>query len=451
MMGRSVPVRRVRMGVPQALPPTCGPNEQLTIKVVNLQEQWVCEPVGGPAPAPGCQIPAGISFDHPVYVCPKPDGTFDIIDGTTLGTILASVSQDCVNSFSHVTTLDPSCAIGRGGGPAPAPVPAPSPTPPPPPPAPTPAPTPTPSPACNVPAGYEPLPGGGVAVDHSVWACPKPDGTYDLINVRSMEVVAEGVSRECVDLFGDVTFMDADQSPCNGPAVPATSGPCTLPTDEPVILCPPSNGITAEYYVNARTGSYERNMTTQPPSCKDQPNVIKVGANSPYCGGSNVSGEGSDLPSMVACHVSPGMGGFQENVVSLHNGSDMAILEQSIMVKDIAAKYPGRRWIYVTGLFCSELPDFGITPAVPAPAPAPAPPAAPPPAAGPEPSPAPSPMPSPTPTPVEPIPGQRVAIVIIPPPSPARSPCDAGSWLTQYKVGPSSPALGRGHLRRGIF
>jgi len=276
-------------------------------------------------------------------------------------------------------------------------------------------------------------------VDHSVWACPNPDGTYDLINVRSMEVVAEGVSRECVDLFGDVTFMQGDQSPCNGPATPATSGPCTLPTDEPVILCPPSNGITAEYYVNARTGSYERNMTTQPPSCKDQPNVIQVDANSPYCGGSNVSGEGGDLPSMVACHISPGMGGFQESVVSLHNGSDMAVLEQSIMVKDIAAKYPGRRWIYVTDPFCSELPDFGIAAPTPAPAPTPTP--------TPTPAPTPTPTPGPAPTPAEPIPGQPVTLVIIPPPSATPSPCDAGAWLRQHKLaGPRQVPL-----RKGIF
>jgi len=77
MLGRSVPLHRPKLGVPQGLPPTCGPNETPTIKVVNLVEQWVCEPTGGATPAPACPVPAGIPLDHPVYACPKPDGTFD--------------------------------------------------------------------------------------------------------------------------------------------------------------------------------------------------------------------------------------------------------------------------------------------------------------------------------------------------------------------------------------
>jgi hypothetical protein len=213
-------------------------------------------------------------------------------------------------------------------------------------------------------------------------------------------------------------------------------------------MCPPSNGITVDYFLDAKTASYGPNFTTQSPECADQENVIKVDASSPYCGGGNVSGPGSELPSLVACHLMPG-NSFEENLVVLHDGSNMAVLEDRIMVKDIPAKYPGRRWMYVMDRNCSALPDFSQYGQAPAPAPAPTPTPAPTPSPEPvEPVQGPAPEPSPAPTPVEPIPGQRVAIVVMPPPASTPSPCDAGSWLRQYKMGGRVPVR---RLRRGMF
>lgn len=225
---------------------------------------------------------------------------------------------------------------------------------------------------CNVPPGYEPAPGGGArSPDNVVYACPRPDGTYDVINARSLAPVQSGVSRACLDQYGDVTFEQADSSICGGqPQTGPASGDCALPQDTPIILCPPSNGITVDYYVDALTGSYMPNMTTQPPACASLPNVRRVAANSPYCGGSTVDGPGSDLPSLVACFVSPGAS-FDESVVNIHNGPDFAPLAQGVLVKDIPTRFPGRRWIMVTGMFCSALPDFGQ--AAPAPVTAPGP------------------------------------------------------------------------------
>jgi len=374
-LGRKVPLRRSFLGVPQGLPPTCGPNEHLVVKVENLQEKWVCEPLAAGAPNQN----------------PPPAGN---------------------------------------------------------------PPAPAPAPACNVPPGYEPLPGGGVSAGHAVWACPVGDGTYNLLNPDDFTVILAGVSKECVDLFGDVTMKATGE--CDHSATP-TTGACALPKGSMFIMCPPSNGVTVNYYLDARTGSYGPNMTTQSPECESEGNVIKVGANSPYCGGSEVSGPGNDFPSLVACHYMPG-NSFEENLVVLHNGSDMAVLEDRIMLKDIPTKYPGRRWIYITDAHCSELPDFGVPAAAPAPAPAPVP--APAPAPQPPiqttPLPAPPPAPAPVPLPAPPPPEPGRILVIMPPPMAQPSPCDAGAWLRQRPAPPpaASPALGtprRIPLRRGPF
>lgn len=371
-IGRSVPLRRVFMGVPQELPPTCGPNERLTIKVENLAEKWVCEPIPGAAPADGAVPPPAAS--------------------------------------------------------------------------------------CNVPAGYEPLPGGGASSpDKVVYACPMPDGTFDIINARSFAPVMQGVSRECVDRFGDATILSVEDAICTGkPPENPTTGPCALLGDDLYIMCPPSSGITLDYFLNARTGHYTENMTTQSPACKDASNVIKVSARSPYCSGGEVSGPGNDYPSLVACFRQAGMT-FEEAIVDVYNGPDYALLASGVMLKDIPTQFPGRRWIMANGMFCSALPDFGIAPATapapaPAPATAPAPAPAPLPAPGaPVPAPAPSPGPAPTPSPAPapaPEPGPGDTIVIMPPPSLQPSPCDAGTWLRQR------PALGaprRIPLRRGLF
>lgn len=222
---------------------------------------------------------------------------------------------------------------------------------------------------CSVPPGYGPQPTGGAAVDRNVWACPTPDGKFNVINARDMSVVQSGISRECLDQYGDVTMQQPDSSACGAPqtGVP-TSGPCTLDPNKKYVMCPPSNGITANYFVDAETAGYIQGMTTQPPECANQPNVIKVGANSPYCGGSSVDGAGGGYPQLVACFKSPGRYSHEEGIVDVHNGPDMALLASDIMIKDIGTRFPGKRWIVVTGMFCSALPDFGQAP-VAAPAP----------------------------------------------------------------------------------
>lgn len=383
-LGRTIPLRRFFMGVPQDLPPTCAANERLVIKVENLQEKWVCEPVPAGAPAP------------------------------------------------------PPPAPPAGNPPAAAPAAA-------------------PAPACSVPEGYGPLPGGGAAVDHAVMACPMPDGTYDVLNIRSFAPVMQGVSRACLDLFGDVTIKTVEDAVCSGPP-PAntTPGDCPIPSGDKYVMCPPSNGVTVDYFLNAKTAAYGAGFTTMPASCKDSPNVIQVGPNSPYCAGSNVEGAGNDYPQLVACFKQAGQFSSDEGLVDIHNGPDMALLEAGVMIKDIPARFPGKRYIIVTDMFCSALPDFGQAPVAPPPAPVPAPgPVPAPPVATPLP-PLPAPPP-PTPVHVQtPEPDLGPILVIMPPPMAQPSPCDAGTWLRQRpapSAGPA-PALGsprRVPLRRGPF
>lgn len=228
---------------------------------------------------------------------------------------------------------------------------------------------------CSVPQQYKPLPTGGAGPGGAVFACPRGDGTFNVISTASMAPVMSGISQDCLNQFGDVTMKRADEAPCGGPQqAPPAQGSCTIPTDEAVIMCPPSNGITANYFLPGRTAAYIKDFTTQPPDCANQSNVIKVGPNSPYCGGSSVQGAGDGYPTMVACHLSPG-NVHGENLVQLH-GPNFEVLEQQIMLKDIETKYPGQRYLYVTQPFCSPLPTFPNAPAAaPMPAPAPAPPA----------------------------------------------------------------------------
>lgn len=373
-LGNKVLLRRSFMGVPQGLPPTCGPNEHLVVKVENLEEKWVCEPVNpaAPPPAGGGEPPA-----------------------------------------TNPPATNP---------PAPA------------------------TPACSVPAGYGPLPGGGAAVDHAVMACPMPDGTYDVLNARSFAPVLQGVSRECLDLFGDVTLKTVEDAVCSGPPPQNTTpGSCPLPAGDKYVMCPPSNGITVDYFLNARTASYGKDFTTLPASCKDSPDVVKVGPNSPYCGGSNVSGPGNDYPSLVACHKQAGRTNSDEATVDIYDAGH-SLLKSDVMVKDIPSLFPGKRYIYITGMFCSELPDFGQAPvaAPPAAVPAPEPPIQ---TALPT---APAPGPAPLPPPPQDEPGR--ILVIMPPPMVQPSPCDAGAWLRQRPAAaPSLGSLRRVPLRRGPF
>jgi hypothetical protein len=370
MLGRRIPLRPSGLGQPAGVPPTCAPNEKLTIKLVGLEQKWVCEPLAGAPPAPGA--------------APAP-----------------------------------------GGAPAPA------------------------GGTCSVPAGYEPAPGGGASSpDKVVYACPMPDGTYDVINARSFAPVLQGVPRTCLDQFGDVTMLTVDDAVCKGtpqtnPTAGQPTGACKLPTDKKFIMCPPSNGVTVNYFLDAKTAAYGPDFTTQSPDCANAPNVIKVGANSPYCGGSSVDGAGDSYPELVAC--------FQgqvnnEPIANVHNGSDFALLASSVPIKDIPTRFPGKRWIMVTDMFCSALPDFGAAPVAPPTGPAPAPP------------------------PVAPAPpsgggGGGGSIQVTPPPA------GGGPFQTVPPPGPSggqvvlspaaskfqgactmtAPALGQVRLRRGLF
>jgi len=182
-LGNKVPIRRVFMGVPQELPPTCGPNEQLTIKVENLVEKWVCQPAGAVAtPAPACDLPAGYT-PVPVYACPRGDGTYNVLSAQDLSLIQSRVSRECLDQYGNVTFVTGgSCSTWDGGEPQPGPdasTPAPAPIPAPVAPAPIPAPTqaPMPAPAPPVQVGPStPLPAPGMPAQTAPTA-PLPTST----------------------------------------------------------------------------------------------------------------------------------------------------------------------------------------------------------------------------------------------------------------------------------
>lgn len=227
---------------------------------------------------------------------------------------------------------------------------------------------------CPLPADYGPQPNGGAAVGKAVVACPVGNGKYNVLSVYGGAPILTDVDQACLNQFGDVTMALDGDSRCGGPpaAQGPTTGPCALASDKKYIKCPPSNGVTVDYYLEVDTAGYTQNMTTQSPECANQSNVISVGADSPYCGGSNVSGPGSGPPQLVACFKQPGMT-HEEAIVDIHNGPDYALLASDIMVKDINTRFPGKRWIMVTSPHCSALPDFGTSSATPTPAPAPTP------------------------------------------------------------------------------
>ena len=226
----------------------------------------------------------------------------------------------------------------------------------------------------DIPAKYKPLPGGGVAVGGAVLACKKTNGNYDVFSYTDGgPALFTDVTPTCLQQFGDVTMAQEGDTRCQGPQTSPTTGPCRLPTDKKYVVCPPSNGITADYYLEAETGHYAPNMTTQSPECRNNPNVIQVGAESPYCGGGEVSGSGEQYPSLVACWKQAGATGGNSNLVDVHNGPDMALLASNITVGEIPTRFPGRKWIVVMDNHCSALPNFGQSSAAPAPTPTPTP------------------------------------------------------------------------------
>lgn len=87
----------------------------------------------------------------------------------------------------------------------------------------------TPPQGCNIPAGFGPLPSGGAAAGKAVFACPRPDGTFNIFSVVDNSPVMSAVSRDCVAGFGDVTFKNAEDAPCG--AQPAAA-PGTIPTTQ---------------------------------------------------------------------------------------------------------------------------------------------------------------------------------------------------------------------------
>lgn len=191
-------------------------------------------------------------------------------------------------------------------------------------------------------------------------ACKRPDGLYNLFNYQTGAPILNGVDQACLNQFGDVTMAQEGDTRCGGESqTGAATGACALPKDKKFVMCPPSNGVTVNYFLDVDTAGYIQNMTTQSPECANQENVIRVGANSPYCGGSNVQGAGSGPPQLVACFKQAGMT-HEEAIVDIHNGPDYALLASDVLVKDIPTRFPGKRWIMVTGPFCSALPDFGM-------------------------------------------------------------------------------------------
>lgn len=230
---------------------------------------------------------------------------------------------------------------------------------------------------CQVPPLYAPQPQGGAANGGMVLACKLPDGKFEVRPYGGGPPIVTGVDQACLNQFGDVTMAQEGDGRCvGGPTGGAqnqiATGACALPTGKKWIKCPPSNGVTADYYLDAETGSYAPNMTTQSPECANSQDVIQVGANSPYCDGGQVWGDGNALPTLVACYYMPG-NTFEESRVIVHGGPNFEVLASDIMLKDIPAKFPGQRYMYVRQERCSPLPDFGIAAAAPAPTPAPTP------------------------------------------------------------------------------
>jgi hypothetical protein len=182
---------------------------------------------------------------------------------------------------------------------------------------------------------------------------------------------------------------------------PAT-GACALPTDKKFVVCPPSNGVTADYYLDALTAGYVTNMTTQSPECRKNSNVIQVGAESPYCDGGQVSGPGGGPPTLVACMV-----GNLAQFVDVHGGPNFEVLAANIPIDEIEKRFPGQRYMIVRQERCTPLPDFGVSAPAPAPTPAPTP--------TPTPTPTPPPIQAPKPTPPS-LPTQPIGGGIMPMP-----------------------------------
>jgi len=239
---------------------------------------------------------------------------------------------------------------------------------------------------CQVPDVNKPLPGGGAGAGGAVLACKLPDGKYNVVPYGGGPIIVSEVDQACLNQFGDVTMAQEGDGRCvgfntgGGPQTGPATGACGLSPEKKWIKCPPSNGVTADYYLDAETGGYAPNMTTQSPECATSQNVIQVGANSPYCDGGQVWGPGNALPTLVACFRQAGRssdpnvyGGFGETIVDVHGGPNFAVLAEAIRFDEIEKRFPGQRWMYVRQERCSPLPDFGISAAAPTPVPTPTP------------------------------------------------------------------------------
>jgi hypothetical protein len=148
--------------------------------VTSLPDAWVCEDprcqpycgtqatqTPGPCATPPEQYafrPQGGAPASAVLACPRPDGTYDIVDAASGALVQGAINEGCFNQFDQITMADagnPKCPPPSGGTPAPEVE-----APPPPPPAPEPpaAPAPTPQPPLSIdiqaftPQGTGPIP-----------------------------------------------------------------------------------------------------------------------------------------------------------------------------------------------------------------------------------------------------------------------------------------------------
>lgn len=210
-------------------------------------------------------------------------------------------------------------------------------------------------PTCSVKPGYGP--GGAPVV-----ACSSGGG-YNLFDLRSGALVMSNVSSACLSQWGNVTMAAPGDSRCGG-TPPGQSGTCQdVPTDRPVVLCPPGNGVTVPYLIDSSTGNLIKSGI--PADCQLPPNVRRASAGDPYCSGGQVKGNGTTLPDLIACAL-PG-GGYE-----VRDAKTFAMVAPKVSETQLSTDFGNRR--VLTTRNCSAIPGAqggGAAAAGAPPAPAP--------------------------------------------------------------------------------
>lgn len=197
------------------------------------------------------------------------------------------------------------------------------------------------TPSCGVPPGYGPNESGAAL------ACRAEDGTFTVYDYPTGSLLQTGVTQVCLDQWGNVTMAD-DGNPRCGNAPTGGTDCDQIPTDRPVVVCPPSNGVVVNYVVDAATGALITTGISS--SCALPPNARQADVSDPYCSGGLVYGEGNAQPELVACEL---QGGSYE----IRNASDFSLVAQGVTWAQLQTEYKNRRVLVTRN--CSAIPGGG--------------------------------------------------------------------------------------------